>query len=241
MQVISWLTCDFYLVVASGIQLSLRFCCSVQQVSHVLSLSFPNFNTEQPIHNLLPRQRRPGMLALDRVATGRRKDWLLGEVTHQRGPLATVAMGWQWRWVWRKRKRDPATGPSAFRMRLRVNWVLELAAAFPYHQPKNCGALLGVGLESCKPTAFPSRVDRSPSRKALVLGHSDFVTAPTKHSVTDGKGDCPLAVLWLAGHLIRRRHLVKGMSSSGPPWVVGWEERALKNNINYFQPFCDFF
>lgn len=89
--------------------------------------------------------------------------------------------------------------------------------------------------------AFPSRVGRSPSRKALVLGHSDFVTAPTKYSVTDGKGDCPLAVLWLAGHQIRRRHLVKGISISGPPWVVGWEERALKNNINYFQPFCGFF
>jgi len=61
----------------------------------VLSLSFPNFNTEQPIHNLLLRQWRPGRLALDWAATGRRNDWLLGDRTHQRGPSATVAMFWQ--------------------------------------------------------------------------------------------------------------------------------------------------
>lgn len=91
MQVISWLTCDFYLVVASGIQLSLRFCCSVQQVSHVLSLSFPNSNTEQPIHNLLRRQWRPRTLVLGCAAKGRRTGVLLGGVTHKRDPSATKA------------------------------------------------------------------------------------------------------------------------------------------------------
>lgn len=100
MQVISWLTCDFYLVVASGIQLSLQFCCSVQQVSHVLSLSFPNVNREQPIHNLLLRQRGPRMLTLGCAALRSRKDTFCSGVTPQRGPSATAAVCWQRRWEW---------------------------------------------------------------------------------------------------------------------------------------------
>lgn len=99
MQVISWLTCDFYLVVASGIQLSLRFCSSVQQVSHVLSLSFPNVNREQPILNLLLRQRGWGCWLWVVQPWGAGGTSLSG-VTPQRGPSATAALCWQGRWEW---------------------------------------------------------------------------------------------------------------------------------------------
>lgn len=66
----------------------------------MLSLSFPNVNTEQPIHNLLLRLRGPRMLGLGCAATRRRKDTLCSGVTPQRGPSATAAMCWQRRWEW---------------------------------------------------------------------------------------------------------------------------------------------
>lgn len=95
----------------------------------MLSLSFPNFNTEQPIHNLLLRQRRPETLAMGCAAMGGRKDCLLGGATHERGPFATTAMGWQRRWEWGEEQHAPAIGSPASRMP--PNRVSGLAALFP--------------------------------------------------------------------------------------------------------------
>jgi len=84
--------------------------------------------------------------------------------------------------------------------------------SLPTHQPKSDGVTLGIGLEKPMPVTCFSTVGRSPLRKSLVLGQSDFFTVPRKHSVTDWKGDYPLAVLWLARRLLGRRWLGKGMS-----------------------------